>query len=111
MCYRNNNVWNVIMENFKRGMHNFLYVLSVQDRYVKIGICKEEEHLYKRLKTLQTGNPHKISIIFFEERESAKDAEKYLHNCFSDKRKEGEWFEDLTLHDIRVKLMLFHEQV
>lgn len=98
------------MENFKKGIHNYLYVLTVQDKYLKIGICKDSHNINKRVRTLQTGNPHKIEVLFYEERPSAKDAEKYLHNCFSEYRVHGEWFEGITLRDIRRKLMLFHDQ-
>lgn len=95
----------------KKGIHNLLYVLECCDgEYKKIGICKDESILKKRLSSLQTGNPFKIDVIHYEYRISAKDAEKYLHQCFSESRVNGEWFKDISLHDIRVKLMLFHDQ-
>lgn len=94
-----------------RGRHNLLYVLECDNgQYVKIGICTDDKVLGKRIKTLQTGNPKKINLLYAEERLSAKNAEKYLHQCFDEFRLEGEWFEGITLHDIRKKLMLFHEQ-
>ena len=45
----------------------------------------------KRVKTMQTGCPHKLSII--EEAFGDMDKEKFLHNTFSEQRKQGEWFE------------------
>lgn len=94
----------------KKGIHDLLYVLSCcEGKYLKIGICKKGT-LDRRVATLQTGNPCRISVEFSEERLSAKDAEQYLHQCFSEKRYLGEWFTDITLHEIRVKLMLFHDQ-
>ncbi len=94
----------------KKGIHDLLYVLECCDsKYIKIGICKEGT-LARRVSSLQTGNPFKINVVHSEVRLSAKDAEKYLHQCFSEKRAMGEWFEGITLYDIRVKLMLFHDQ-
>lgn len=95
----------------KKGIHNLLYVLECCDeKFLKIGICKDMSILKKRVASLQTGNPFKINVLHAEERLSAKDAEKYLHQCFSNHAMVGEWFQDITLHDIRVKLMLFHDQ-
>lgn len=95
----------------KPGIHNLLYVLECDDeQYIKIGICKDISVLKKRIATLQTGNPKKINLVYSEERLSAKNAEKYLHQCFDEHRREGEWFEGITLMDIRRKLMLFHDQ-
>ena len=66
----------------KPGIHNLLYVLECDNgKYVKIGICKNEKILHKRIATLQTGNPKKINLVYSEERLSAKNAEKYLHQC------------------------------
>lgn len=90
--------------------YNVLYVLSCQDKkYHKIGVCKSN-NLEKRIKSLQTGNPDKIHVEWAEERIEANKAEKYLHNCFSENRVEGEWFSDIGLNDIRRKLMLFLDQ-
>lgn len=95
----------------KKGKRNLLYVLECDNlEYMKIGICTSEDVLERRIKTLQTGNPKKINLVHAEERISAKDAEIYLHQCFDEYRQEGEWFKGITLHDIRVKLMLFHDQ-
>lgn len=95
----------------KPGIHNLLYVLECDDeKFLKIGICKDESILQKRINTLQTGNPLKINLVYAEERISSKNAEKYLHQCFDEYRCEGEWFSGITLYDIRRKLMLFHDQ-
>lgn len=97
--------------SMKPGIHNLLYVLECNDeQFIKIGICKDGEQLEKRLKGLQTGNPYKINVLYSEERRSAKNAEKYLHQCFDENRLMGEWFEGITLLDIRRKLMLFLDQ-
>lgn len=93
-----------------KSNYNTLYILSCHDgKFVKIGICKEN-NIQRRIKNLQTGNPYPIKIEWVEEREVSNKAEKYLHQCFSDKRVHGEWFEGLTVRDIRAKLMMFHDQ-
>ena len=64
-------------------------------------IKAEETNLYKigytagkakdRLKSMQTGCPHKLSVV--EEFEGCLDKERSLHDTFSEYRKQGEWFE------------------
>jgi len=94
----------------RKFTYNVLYILSCQDKkYHKIGVCKND-NLDKRIKSLQTGNPNKINVEWVEERTEANKAEKYLHNCFSENRAEGEWFVDVDVNDIRRKLMLFLDQ-
>lgn len=91
--------------------YNCLYVLSCENKtYLKIGICRENG-VQKRIKHLQTGNPHKIELEWVEEnRANAHKAENYLHYCFQDYKAMGEWFKGITLKDIRIKLMLFMSQ-
>lgn len=88
----------------KKSTH--LYVLSC-DGLLKIGVTNDID---KRVKTLQTGNGNPIIVEYLDERLNPEKAEKYLHRCFAKKRRKGEWFENLTLHEIRVKLMLFFDQ-
>ena len=64
-------------------------------------IKAEETNLYKigytagksknRIKAMQTGCPHKLSVI--EEVAGSVEKEKWLHKAFSEHRKQGEWFE------------------
>ena len=61
----------------------------------------EETNLYKigytagtaeaRIKSMQTGCPHKLHLV--EEVEGCLEKEKWLHEFFSKNRKQGEWFE------------------
>lgn len=88
----------------KKSTH--LYVLSCGTR-VKIGVTCNIEN---RIRSLQTGNPETIVLEFIEERTNPTKAERYLHRCFSKKRLVGEWFEDLTVHEIRSRLMIFFDQ-
>ncbi len=93
-----------------RKKSNQLYVLQCTDGNtikVKIGVTSNIE---QRIKSLQTGNPNKIELLFIEERTNPTKAERYLHRCFDKKRQEGEWFVDLTLNEIRSRLMIFFDQ-
>ena len=61
----------------------------------------EETNLYKigytngkvkdRVKSMQTGCPHKLSVIIKVHGDI--DKERFLHETFSEHRKQGEWFE------------------
>lgn len=88
----------------KKATH--LYILSCGGR-TKIGVTSNIE---QRIRSLQTGNPETIVLEYIEERTNPTKAERYLHRCFAKKRLVGEWFSDLTVHEIRVKLMLFFDQ-
>lgn len=83
-----------------------LYVLQCNNM-LKIGVTNDID---KRIKNLQTGNAEPIELLYLEERKNPTKAEKFLHNYFQKNRKKGEWFEGITLHDIRVRLMLFFDQ-
>lgn len=86
--------------------------MSCQDqKYMKVGVCKGDD-IEKRLKTLQTGNPHLITIEWFEERKNANKAENYVHHQLSKYRvrPNSEWFEGVTVHQIRRTLLLFLDQ-
>lgn len=90
--------------------YNVLYVLSCNEgQFTKIGVCKTDA-FERRLKNLQTGNPYKINVEWVEDRTEANKAERYLHRAFQDFQTHGEWFEGITLNDIRIKLMLFLDQ-
>ena len=83
-----------------------LYVLSCGNR-IKIGVTN---NITQRIKTLQTGNPDKIELTYIEERYNPRMAETYLHREFASKRISGEWFDNITIHEIRMRLMMFHGQ-
>lgn len=68
-----------------------VYLLAC-DGKTKIGIAKS---ITNRLKMLQTGNPYPIVLIneYFQNTEAmARKKEKYLHDKYSSKRVNGEWF-------------------
>lgn len=86
---------------------NIIYIISSDDNgvfYYKIGITND---LNKRLKAVKTGNQHKVKVEYYEEIDKSVDIRKmeiWTHSIFSDKRKEGEWFFDLTVKEIRKEI-------
>ena len=83
----------------------FLYIISDGKDY-KVGVAKDPE---KRLKTLQTGNKHTLSLEFTESKNSPYQCEKIIHQALAVYRTKGEWFEGCSLRDIRVAFMLCTE--
>lgn len=83
-----------------------LYILSCNDQ-LKIGVTN---NIQRRIKQLQTGNPIPIILEYIDERSNPIKAERYLHSQLSQFRVQGEWFTNITVNDIRVKLMLFLDQ-
>ena len=74
---------------------------SVEDyetRY-KIGYSRNDSTLKKRIKAIQTGNSGKCTICEKFLSNHGRKVETTLHNIYSFKRKEGEWF-DLDIVDI-----------
>ena len=72
-----------------------IYLIS-DGTFIKIGITS---NIRKRIKNLQTGNPHKLKVLFTWYVENAEQLEIQLHKKFERKRKSGEWF-DLTDDDV-----------
>jgi len=76
----------------------FIYLLkSEENGYYKIGKSVNPD---KRIKTLQTGNPEKIDLIFKVKilNKFSNRIESALHSQYSYLNKNGEWF-DLSLED------------
>jgi len=90
----------------KPSKHTHLYVLAAGGLH-KIGVTN---NIDKRIKTLQTGNPNIITLEYLDERKNPHKAEKYLHLQFQKNHVRGEWFENISLKDIRTKLLLFLDQ-
>ncbi len=57
-----------------------------------------------RVKSMQTGCPHKLSVI--KKVEGSKYREKLLHEAFSSKQRQGEWFEfnDENLEEVSIRM-------
>lgn len=92
----------------KKGF-NYLYVMKTDNNYYKIGVTNNPD-VNVRLRQIRTSNPNKTEVVFFEERPNAQKAERYLHKKFEKFRVHGEWFEGITLKDIRIQLLLFINQ-
>jgi predicted GIY-YIG superfamily endonuclease len=76
----------------------YIYLLkSEENGYYKIGKSVNPD---KRVKTLQTGNPEKISLISKVEisNKFCYRVESALHSQYSYVKKNGEWF-NLSLED------------
>jgi len=65
-----------------------VYILKTPGFY-KIGIAAD---IQKRLRTLRTGNPFGIEVVFSAPVYDAYGIESKLHRQFKNKRKSGEWF-------------------
>lgn len=76
-------------------MFDYVYIISDNEGYVKVGISKHPE---KRLKQCQTGSPKQLEIIFTEEFECDRPhllkIEKEIHRDLRQftKQAKGEWF-------------------
>jgi len=75
--------------------NKFVYLIKA-GKYYKIGVTTD---LGVRLDALQTANPERICLIISAVLEDYDEAEKGLHERFSDKRMVGEWF-DLSDDDV-----------
>ena len=84
---------------------NYIYILKQEDsNIIKIGVTN---NINKRLKSVQTGNPSKISVYYYEERNNAYKIEAYLKKKFVKYKKEGEWYENLDPLIVRVELLQY----
>lgn len=68
----------------------YIYVIGTENQ-IKIGFSKCPE---KRLKQLQTGNMHKLSLYYKEEMQDSKIQiiEQLIHRDLKHKKSCGEWF-------------------
>lgn len=65
-----------------------IYILK-SDGFYKIGVATD---VGRRVKELQTGNPHTIECVFSRQVPEAYEIEKFLHDTFAEYRVKGEWF-------------------
>lgn len=89
---------------------NKIYILSSvsgSKEVLKIGITNDID---KRLKSIRTGNPEKVELMFLEELPKeikVRDLENWLHSVFGFYRMEGEWFSGITVKEVRKKIFNF----
>lgn len=94
----------VMYENVSGKEGVYILRVSGTDQY-KIGITKDVE---KRLKNLQTGNPHPIELYAFYPTKYYKNLEKKVHKICKDRSIGGEWFslsieETESVHTFMIK--------
>lgn len=65
-----------------------IYILK-SDNYYKIGVAADVD---RRVKGLQTGNPHTIECIFSRLVPEAYTVEKHIHKELEVYKVKGEWF-------------------
>jgi hypothetical protein len=68
---------------------SILYVLHCDGKY-KIGITTST--VTKRVRSLQTGSPYKITRYWSKRCSNYQEMERYFHRKFAKKRLCGEWF-------------------
>jgi hypothetical protein len=66
-----------------------VYVVA-SDGYWKIGVTYG--NVQDRIRSMQTGNPHEISLVWSIRHLQPEQAEARLHAAFDHKRVRGEWF-------------------
>lgn len=70
---------------------SYIYIIGSNSSPYKIGFSKEPQ---KRLKSLQTGHPFKLSLLYTKEvsDQEVKNIEKQIHRVIGYKKSNGEWF-------------------
>jgi len=71
----------------------FVYAIGSEDGPVKVGIT---QNLGSRLRSLQTGSPQKLELIWVYttwDRAVAQRMERQFHDVHADVRLTGEWFQ------------------
>jgi hypothetical protein len=65
-----------------------LYLIKTGE-FIKIGISQNIE---KRIKSMETDNPHKIELLFYQKIENARKIESFLHKQLKEHNVKNEWF-------------------
>jgi len=76
-------------EKESQSREGFVYILKCGP-YYKIGLSQVVD---RRIEQLSTTPPFDVELIYTIETDDMYDLESFLHNKFSEKRKNGEWFE------------------
>ena len=77
--------------------YGYIYLIRNSHFEYKIGMTKQ--NVNRRLKQLQTGNSEDLELVKYLMVENYKKVEKSLHNHFSHKRINREWF-NLSKNDV-----------
>ena len=68
----------------------YVYLIKNSLGQVKIGVSENPE---RRKKSLQTGSPHKLTIVATRKSSHATQLEEALHNRWEEYHMRGEWFD------------------
>ena len=74
--------------NSRKNTAGYVYIYQQND-YYKIGRSKDRDC---RKKKYVTENPEPVQLVYRQKTDNYKEAEKALHEAFSDKRHNREWF-------------------
>jgi Meiotically Up-regulated Gene 113 (MUG113) protein len=77
------------------------FVIDRSSSQIKIG---RSEHVRRRVRTLQTGNPNPLELMGWIPSEDDTSMERTLHNRYDAKRGNGEWFsitQDEVLRELK----------
>jgi hypothetical protein len=99
------------MKKTAKSSNSIVYLLK-SEKFYKIGVTTST--VEKRIKTLQTGNPHKIKYIHHERVSCDKTMnhiEKMLHKEYKHRHVNGEWFllNNDEVNQVILKLKVFKE--
>lgn len=77
------------LKQAKRRRPTYVYFIADESNgAVKIGTCTGDP--FRRLRTLQTGHPAALELLFYLK--GGRDLERELHQRFAGLRRRGEWF-------------------
>ena len=86
-------------------MKRSIYLIENEnDGLIKIGIGKNPK---LRIKQLSTGSTSKLSLLFHIESDFASKIENILHRIYSDRRKNGEWFDLQGIDLLHIEKQIF----
>jgi len=74
-----------------------VYLIATEDDQYKIGMTTGTVN--ERIEQLQVGNAKRLEFVNEFETKHFKRVERFMHNVYSAKRMEGEWF-SLTEEDV-----------
>ena len=86
-------------QKLKDISEGYVYIVS-DGRFCKIGVAND--NIDGRIKSLQTGNPNKITLVTSLLCKNPYAIEKFLHMLFSTRRVSGEWYDILDLFENEV---------
>jgi predicted GIY-YIG superfamily endonuclease len=82
---------------------NCIYILFCEKtKDIKVGVTND---INGRLKNVQTGNPEKVSVYYYQEREDAYKVESKMKKKFNKYQSNGEWFKNIKPKEVKLFLL------